>query len=141
MREGAPSIERFAMRGDLWWATTTTMKTSELRRRRASCEWRDRGFGLLCIGFGVWSALYWGLVCGFGFWFSDLLIALCWGLVFFFFFFFFENMWVCYLGNLLGLLWAWLCLCYKLFSFQILVQNFFFGFYFYLFLFLIWECS
>ena len=122
LREGVPSIERFAMRGDLRWATTTTMKTSELRRRRASCERRDCGFGLLCIGFGVWSTLYGGLVCGFDFWFSDLLIALYWGL---FFFFFCENIWVCYLSNLLGLLWAWLCLCCKLFSFHILVKFFF----------------
>ena len=160
------------MRGDLQWGREYRASSDlrwgaicdERRRRRASCERHDCGFGLLCIGvwfalywvwglvcsvlgFGVCSALYWGLVCWFDFWFSDLLIALYWG--FFFFFFFLENMWVCYLSNLLGLLRAWLCLCYKLLIFTKFSSNFFWGFFFFFllesrtnnFFFLIWGCS
>ena len=86
MRDGAPSTERSAMRGDLWWATMMTTKTSKLWQWRASCKRRDRGFGLLCIG--VWFALYWdwGLVCsvlGFGLLCIGIGVwsALYWGLV------------------------------------------------------------
>ena len=59
--------------------------------------------------------------------------------LYWFFFFFFENPWVCFLCNLLGLPWAWSWACRALFCsvtfffffFQILVEFFFLGFFFF----------
>ena len=158
------------MRGDLRWGREYQAPSdlrwgaicNERRRRWASYERHDCGFGLLCIGvwfalywvwglvcsvlgFGVCSALYWGLVCGFDFWFSDLLIALYWG----FFFFFWR---ICGFATTV-ICWACCGLgsvsVTNFFFFQILVQIFFWVFFFFLlesrtnnfFFFLIWGCS
>ena len=153
MREGAPSTEhrsraicdlQSVMRGEqrLRGASKPVTKTTrgELRRRWTS-------IGVFLVWF--WFALY----CFFLFLINTFCIGVCfafslyrlyWGLVFSAFsandvivdlifdslcFFFLRICgWVCYLCNLLGLSWVWLC--YNFFFFFRFYFNFFFDIFF-----------
>ena len=129
------------------------MMASELRRRRASYERHDhREFGLLCIRVWFSFALYWVFFFFFflintyvlkfvllllcidciGVWFSLLSLPTMWSWIWFLilcvFFFLRICGWVCYLCNLLGLSWVWLC--YNFFFFFRFYFNFFFDIFF-----------